>query len=186
ARAHRGVFALTTNQNVILAGIAPSESPAIEALLEQYGLGERTMTALRRHSLACVALPTCGLAMAEAERYLPTLLDELDRAVIDAGLADTPITIRMSGCPNGCSRPYLAEIALVGKAPGRYNVYLGASASGDRMNALFRENLGEAQIVEALRALFVRYAAERNDCERFGDFVVRVGIVRAMIAGRLF
>ena len=187
AAAHRGVFALTTNQNLIIAGVPAEQRRAMDALLDSHGLeNERRGTGLRAHSLACVALPTCGLAMAESERYLPSLLDRLDALVDAAGLRDEPISIRMSGCPNGCSRPFLAEIALVGKAPGKYNLYLGASASGDRMNALYKETIGEDEIVAALEPLFVRYAAERTPLERFGDFVVRAGIVRRMEAGREF
>ena len=124
--------------------------------------------------------------MAESERYLPSLLDKLDAIVTAAGLANEPITMRMSGCPNGCSRPYLAEIALVGKAPGKYNLYLGASGNGDRLNALYRETIGEEDILAELEALLTRYAAERAPGERFGDFVVRAGIVRKMTAGREF
>ena len=187
AAVHRGVFALTTNQNVIIAGVPAEQRAAIDALLDSHGLiNERRSTALRTHALACVAFPTCGLAMAESERYLPRLLDKLDAIVTAAGLAGDPITFRMSGCPNGCSRPYLAEIALVGKAPGKYNLYLGASANGDRLNALYRETIGEAEIIAALEPLLARYAAERAAGERFGDFVVRAGIVRRMRAGKEF
>jgi sulfite reductase (NADPH) hemoprotein beta-component len=187
AAVHRGVFALTTNQNVIIAGVAQSERAAIEALLETHGLtGERRATRLRAQALACVALPTCGLAMAESERYLPALLDKLDALVTDAGLAAVPIAIRMSGCPNGCSRPFLAEIGLVGKAPGKYNLYLGASANGTRLNALYRETIGEDEILAALQPLLTRFAGERRAEESFGNFVVRAGIVRAMHAGREF
>lgn len=184
---HRGVLALTTNQNVILAGVPPAERPAIEAMLDAYGItNDSSCTGLRQNSIACVALPTCGLAMAESERYLPTLLDKIDGLIVAAGLERQPITIRMSGCPNGCSRPYLAEIALVGKAVGKYNLYLGASATGDRLNALYRENIGEAQILEALRPVIDRYASERAQGEAFGDFVIRAGVVRAMEHGRDF
>jgi sulfite reductase (NADPH) hemoprotein beta-component len=187
AGVHRGVFALTTNQNVIIAGVPDEERPALDALLEAHGLAnERRATPLKALALACVAFPTCGLAMAESERYLPSLLDKLERLVSAAGLAGEPINIRMSGCPNGCSRPYLGEIALVGKAPGKYNVYLGASANGDRLNALYKETLGEAEILAELEHLLARYAAERQAGERFGDFVVRAGIVRRMAAGREF
>jgi len=182
AREHRGAFALTTNQNVAIAGIAPTERSTIEALLREHGIeNETNTTALRRGSIACVALPTCGLAMAEAERYLPSLIDKLDQIVRSVGLEEAPLTIRMSGCPNGCSRPYLAEIALVGKAPGRYNVYLGASAAGDRLNTLYRENLSEPQILDVLRPLLAQYAAERHAGERFGDFVVRIGAVPQLL-----
>ena len=187
AAIHRGVFALTTNQNVIVAGVAASERAAIQALLETHGLAnERRATRMRAHALACVALPTCGLAMAESERYLPSLLDKLDALVTEAGLGAVPISLRMSGCPNGCSRPFLAEIGLVGKAPGKYNLYLGASASGTRLNALYRETIGEEEILAALKPLLTRFAAERQAEESFGDFVVRAGIVKAMHAGREF
>jgi sulfite reductase (NADPH) hemoprotein beta-component len=187
AIAHPGIFALTTNQNVTIAGIEAVDRPAIEALLREYRIGNAAgSTALRQHSIACVAFPTCGLAMAESERYLPSLLDKLDSIIREAGLENERISIRMSGCPNGCSRPYVAEIALVGKAPGKYNLYLGASASGDRLNALHRENIGEQQILDTLRPLIHRYAAERHPAEGFGDFLVRVSVVRAMRAGRDF
>lgn len=187
AARHRGILAISTNQNVTIAGIAPEERPAIEALLREHGIeNDARHTALRQTSIACVALPTCGLAMAEAERYLPSLLDKLDAAIRAAGLEREAISIRMSGCPNGCPRPYLAEIGLVGKAIGKYNLYLGASANGDRMNALFRENIGEAQIIEALAPLFERYARERQTGESFGDFVVRTGIVPPMRQGHDF
>jgi sulfite reductase (NADPH) hemoprotein beta-component len=187
AAVHGGVFALTTNQNVIIAGVAPGERAAIQALLEAHGLtSDPRATRLRAQALACVALPTCGLAMAESERYLPTLLDKLDTLVTDAGLAAVPIAIRMSGCPNGCSRPFLAEIGLVGKAPGKYNLYLGASANGTRLNTLYRETIGEDDILAALQPLLTRFAVERRADESFGDFVVRAGIVKAMLAGREF
>jgi sulfite reductase (NADPH) hemoprotein beta-component len=187
AARHRGVLALTTNQNVILAGVPQAERAVIAAVLEAYGIeNDSSSTGLRQHSIACVALPTCGLAMAESERYLPTLLDKIDAIVAACGLERQAITIRMSGCPNGCSRPYLAEIALVGKAVGKYNLYLGASAAGDRLNALYRENIGEPQILDALRPVLDRYARERSPGEAFGDFVIRAGIVRAMAHGRDF
>ncbi|MGH8218953.1 MAG: assimilatory sulfite reductase (NADPH) hemoprotein subunit [Steroidobacteraceae bacterium] len=187
AAQHRGLFCITTNQNLIIAGIGAEERPRIEALLREHGIeNDARSTALRQASIACVALPTCGLAMAEAERYLPQFLDKLDGIVRAAGLEREAISIRMSGCPNGCPRPYLAQIALVGKAVGKYNLYLGASANGDRMNALYRENIGEAQILEALGAILERYAAERQPGERFGDFVVRANIVPAMRHGHDF
>ncbi len=187
ATEHRGVFALTTNQNIIIAGVPAAERPRIEAILREYGIeNDASTTALRQNSISCVALPTCGLAMAESERYLPALLDKIDEIVVAAGLSRQSISIRMSGCPNGCSRPYLAEIALVGKAVGKYNLYLGASANGDRLDALYRENIGEAQIIEALRPVLNRYAKERRPGEAFGDFTVRAGVVRAMPYGRDF
>jgi sulfite reductase (NADPH) hemoprotein beta-component len=187
ARTHTGVFALTTNQDVTIAGVQASRRERIDALLGEYGIeNEASTTALRRNSMACVALPTCGLAMAESERYLPSLIDKLDEVVRAAGLASEDISIRMSGCPNGCSRPYLAEIALVGKGPGKYNLYLGADARGMRLNNLYKENIGEQQILDALRPLLLRYASERLKNERFGDFVVRTGIVPPMTEGKYF
>lgn len=181
------VFALTTNQNVTLAGIAAADRPRIEQLLLAGGLaGITSPVGLEQNSMACVALPTCGLAMAESERYLPALLGKLEVVIDEAGLANEPITIRMSGCPNGCSRPFLAEIGLVGKAPGKYNVYIGGSPRGERLNSLYRENIGEQQILDALRPLLKTYASERASGESFGDFVVRAGVVPAMLNGRDF
>src|SRR5690606_19548662 len=145
-----------------------------EALVEKSGWTDgRQHSALRRNSIACVALPTCGLAMADAERYLPVLLDKLEVLLDEAGLREEEIVIRMSGCPNGCARPALAEIAFTGKAPGKYNLYLGGSFTGDRLNVLYRENIGEAEILETLAPIFRHYAAERLPGERFGDFVIR-------------
>lgn len=187
ASMHTGVFAITTNQNVVIAGIAPDAKPAVEALLHEHGIAnEGRVSPLHARAIACVALPTCGLAMAESERYLPALLDKIGTLLAEAGVADLPPSIRMSGCPNGCSRPYLAEIALVGKSPGKYNLYLGASASGERLNALYRETIDEDEILAALQPLLHRYGAERTRGESFGDFVVRAGIVRAVDAGRDF
>ena len=130
----------------------------------RYGLDAHARaTPLRRDALACVALPTCSLAMAEAERYLPELpATGRGRCSRAHGLRDEPITLRITGCPNGCARPYLAEIALVGKAPGRYNLYLGGDGRGQRLNALYLENIDEAAILAALDAAFARFAAERR------------------------
>jgi sulfite reductase (NADPH) hemoprotein beta-component len=124
--------------------------------------------------------------MAESERYMPAFMSRVETLLGEVGLVNAPINIRMSGCPNGCSRPYLGEIALVGKAPGRYNLYLGASSCGDRLNALHLENADEQAILEALRPALKRYADERDDAESFGDFVLRAGIVAAMRNGRDF
>ncbi len=187
ASAHGGVFALTTNQNLTIAGVREQDRPVVEQLLRDHGItGARAASALRQSSIACVALPTCGLAMAESERYLPDLITKIDALCTDAGLDGVPIHVRMSGCPNGCSRPYLAEIALVGKAPGKYNLYLGASPRGDRLNTLYKENIDEDEILTALQPLLQRYATERSEAEAFGDFVIRAGVVRAMTHGRDF
>lgn len=180
ARVHRGEFRLTPNQNLIVANVAPTARAQIDALVVTHGLdSHRTSTPLRLRALACVALPTCGLAMAEAERYLPDILTKLEAQLDRHGLRDAPIHLRISGCPNGCSRPYLAEIALVGKAPGRYNVMLGADAQGRRLNVLYRENIDEPEILAALDPLFARYAADRHADEGFGDFLVRNNVVAA-------
>jgi sulfite reductase (NADPH) hemoprotein beta-component len=171
-------FRMTANQNLVIAGVPAGRRQAIDALVAVYALDDHDRASpLRRDAIACVALPTCGLAMAEAERYLPALADKLDAQLARHGLQDTPINLRVSGCPNGCSRPYLGEIALVGKAPGRYNLMLGADHRGQRLNTLYRENIDEAQILSELDPLFSRYAGERNADEGFGDFLVRNKIV---------
>lgn len=180
AAVHTGDFRLTCNQNLVVANVAANARAAIDALVARHGLdGYRRQSGIRRHALACVALPTCGLAMAEAERYLPELLPKFEALLDLHGLRDAPILLRLSGCPNGCSRPYLGEIALVGKAPGRYNLMLGADHRGQRLNRLYRENVDESGILTALEPLFVRYAAERHSGERFGDFLLRCGVLRA-------
>jgi sulfite reductase (NADPH) hemoprotein beta-component len=129
--------------------------------------------------MACVALPTCGLALAESERYLPRLVDALDEVLDEAGLRQDEIVIRMTGCPNGCARPFLAEIGLVGRSPGTYNLYLGAAFDGTRLNKIYRQDVGHDAIIAALRPLLLAYAREREPGERFGDFVVRTGVVAA-------
>lgn len=180
AGVHRGDFRLTCNQNLIIAGVAADARAQIDALVEQHGLdGYRKQSGIRRHALACVALPTCGLAMAEAERYLPDLLPKLEASLERHGLRDAPILLRLSGCPNGCSRPYLGEIALVGKAPGRYNLMLGADFRGQRLNRLYRENIDEAEILASLDPLFASYASDRSAGEGFGDFLLRAGALPA-------
>jgi sulfite reductase (NADPH) hemoprotein beta-component len=176
AAIHRGEFRITPNQNLVIANIDAGDRPRVEALVKAHGLdGWRTASPLALNALACVALPTCGLAMAEAERYLPELVSKVEILLGQHGLRHTDIHLRVSGCPNGCSRPYLGEIALVGKAPGRYNLMLGADHRGQRLNTLYRENIDEAAILAALDPLFARYAARRTDGERFGDFLHRIG-----------
>lgn len=179
ARIHEGEFRLTPNQNLVIAGVPASQRARIDALVAEHGLdaGNRAPTALARGAMACVALPTCGLAMAEAERYLPDFNARLAPLLERHGLADTPIVLRISGCPNGCSRPYLAEIALVGKAPGRYNLMLGGDRRGQRLNTLYRENITEPEILSTLEPLLARYAGEREADEGFGDFLHRQGVV---------
>ncbi|QIM48114.1 assimilatory sulfite reductase (NADPH) hemoprotein subunit [Pusillimonas sp. DMV24BSW_D] len=180
AKTHEGDFLLTCNQNVVIANVKSADRKRINALIKKYGLNTgETFSALRQHSIACVALPTCGLAMAESERYLPELLPKMEALLDKHGLRNTPITLRLSGCPNGCSRPYLAEIALVGRAPGRYDLRLGANAEGSRLNRIYAENIDEPQILATLDELLGRYAAERTSNEGFGDFIVRTQEVPA-------
>jgi sulfite reductase (NADPH) hemoprotein beta-component len=187
AKVHDGDFRLTANQNLIIANVGAQNRARIDALLERYGMANtHARSALRVNSMACVALPTCGLAMAESERYLPDLLVKLERVLADCGLKDEPITLRMTGCPNGCARPYVAEIAFVGKSLGKYNVYLGAGFAGDRLNSLYKSALSETEIIAELTPIIQRYAQERRAGERFGDFVIRTGYVKAVKAGREF
>ena len=178
ARTHTGDFRLTCNQNVIVANVEAADRERIDAIVAAHGLdGYRRQSAIRRHAIACVALPTCGLAMAESERYLPTILEKLEARLEHHGLLDAPILLRLSGCPNGCSRPYLGEIALVGRAPGRYDLRLGADFAGQRMNVVHRENVDEAAILDALERLFASYPAARAPGEGFGDFLLRSGVL---------
>ncbi|NQF13727.1 assimilatory sulfite reductase (NADPH) hemoprotein subunit [Brevibacillus sp. HB1.3] len=184
AKVHTGDFRLTPNQNLLIGNVTSERKPEIEQIIQAYGLTDgASYSALRRNSMACVSLPTCGLAMAEAERYLPTLLDEIELILDEAGLRDEEIVIRMTGCPNGCARPALAEISFIGKAVGKYNMYLGGGFSGNRLNKLYRENIGEAEILNELRPILNRYAKEREEGEHFGDFVIRAGYVKEVRSG---
>ncbi len=178
AAIHQGDFRLTPNQNLIIANVPPSELMNIDRLVADHGLAKSLNTSpVRRDALACVALPTCALAMAESERYLPAFVDRVDELLVKHGLRDLPLTVRITGCPNGCARPYLAEIALIGRAPGRYALRLGGDAIGSRLNVIYRDNIDEAAIVTALDQLIARYASERQADERFGDFLWRVQVL---------
>ena len=184
AAIHRGDFRLTPNQNLIVAGVAAAERWRIDALVAGYGMDDfRKATPLARDALACVALPTCPLAMAEAERYLPAVTAALDALLEKHGLGGVPLSFRISGCPNGCSRPYLAEVGLVGKAPGRYNLHLGGGRKGLRLNRLYRENVDEQGFLDALDPLFAAWARERKAGEDFGDFLDRSGWFDSTTAG---
>jgi sulfite reductase (NADPH) hemoprotein beta-component len=185
AEIHDGDFRLTPNQNLIIAKVAKENRERIASLLSEFRL-DAGVSALRQNSIACVALPTCGLALAESERYLPDLVTALEERLAAHGLAEDEIVIRMSGCPNGCSRPYLAEIGLVGKGPGRYNLYLGAAFNGLRLSKLYAEDVDHAAIVAQLDPLFAAYAKERVDGERFGEFVIRARFVARTSNGRNF
>ncbi|MBU8905003.1 assimilatory sulfite reductase (NADPH) hemoprotein subunit [Desertibacillus haloalkaliphilus] len=187
AKVHTGDFRLTANQNLVIANVTSQKKKKVNELIEQYGLTDgKKYSALRRSSMACVSLPTCGLAMAEAERYLPTLIDKIEAIVDENGLRDKEITIRMTGCPNGCARHALGEIGFIGKAPGKYNMYLGAAFDGSRLSKMYRENIGEEEILKELRVLLARYAKEREEGEHFGDFVIRAGVIKAVTDGTNF
>ena len=187
AKVHTGDFRLTPNQNLIIGSVTSQKKKKIEDIIAAYGITDgKNYSALRRNSMACVALPTCGLAMAESERYLPTLLDKIEPILEEAGLKDEDIVIRMTGCPNGCARPALAELAFIGKAVGKYNMYLGGGFAGQRLNKLYRENIGEEEILRELRPILFHYAKERREGERFGDFCIRAGYVKEVKDGRDF
>ncbi|MEN1970432.1 assimilatory sulfite reductase (NADPH) hemoprotein subunit [Lentibacillus sp. N15] len=187
ANVHTGDFRLTPNQNLIIANVTEEKMQQINELVKTYGLTQgKQHSALKRNSMACVAFPTCGLAMAESERYLPVLIEKIEEILDEVGLREEEIVIRMSGCPNGCSRPALAEIAFIGKAPGKYNMYIGGGFTGDRLNRLYRENIGEKEILENLRSILPDYAKNRQDGEHFGDYVIRAGYVDEVKDGRDF
>ena len=184
AEIHQGDFRLTGNQNLIIAKVSPKARPAIEALLDKYGLlKSHLQSALRLNSISCVALPTCGLALAEAERGLPGVITDLEEVLEKTGLRHDAITIRMTGCPNGCGRPFLSEIAFVGRSPGKYNVYLGGGHAGDRLNKLYREAVPRNEIKSLLGPLIEDYAKTREGAEKFGDFVIRAGYIAATSNG---
>jgi sulfite reductase (NADPH) hemoprotein beta-component len=181
AKVHQGDFRLTANQNLIIAGVPVSEKARIEALARQYGLLDDGVSEQRKQSMACVALPTCPLAMAEAERMLPAFVTDIEGLLTKHGLANDAIIFRVTGCPNGCGRAMLAEVGLVGKAPGRYNLHLGGNLEGTRIPRLYQENITEPQILAELDSLIGRWAKERDGNECFGDFVIRAGVVAPVI-----
>ncbi|HZJ21525.1 MAG TPA: assimilatory sulfite reductase (NADPH) hemoprotein subunit [Pricia sp.] len=180
AQIHKGDFRLTGNQNLIIGNVAEKDKEEIERILEKNGVKNHSeLTGLRKNSMACVALGTCGLAFAESERYLPSLVDKLDIIMRKNGLGEDEINIRMTGCANNCARSSLGEIGFVGRAIGRYNLYLGASHNGDRLNTLYKEMLSEEDILQELDPIITAYAQEREKEESFGDFVIRTEIVEA-------
>lgn len=186
AKIHKGEFRLTANQNLIIACVDDKDKPAIEKLLKEYKLDKFNHSGLRLNSMACVSLPTCALGLAESERYLPDLVTQLENEFEKAGLRDDEVVIRMTGCPNGCARPYLAEIGLVGTNPNKYNLYLGAAFTGERLNKLYRKDVVDTEITNILRPIIQDYAKTREKGERFGDFTVRKGYVKATTAGNNF
>lgn len=172
AKVHRGNFFITGNQNLTLQGIAPETLSPIKEITAAYDLLPAS-SGLRRHSSACTSLPWCPQALADSERSLPGLVTELEKHLLVLGLQDEPITLRMTGCPNGCTRPFLAEIAFVGRAPGKYNIWIGGSRAGDRLAFIYRETVPASELVEAVKPLFTRFSQERLPGESFGDWARR-------------
>lgn len=190
AKLDKGEFRLTGNQHLILSSIDDTDLPAIKELLAKYKLDNTSFTGLRLSSSACVAFPTCGLAMAESERYLPVLISKLESSLEENGLSRDSIVMRMTGCPNGCARPWLAEVAFVGKAFGAYNMYLGGGYHGQRLNKLYRASIKEGEILDIMKGLLKRYALERDLNgglpERFGDWCIRAGVINETTEGKNF
>lgn len=186
AKVHKGEFRLTPNQHLCLSGVPDKELDMVKGMLNRYKLDNLQFSGLRLSSSACVAFPTCGLAMAESERYLPELISKLEDCLEENGLRQDSIVMRMTGCPNGCARPWLAEVAFVGKAYGAYNMYLGGGYHGQRLNKLYRSSIGEEEILSIMKPLLKRYALEREEGERFGDFVIRIGMIKPTKEGKSF
>lgn len=181
AKIHKGDFRLTANQNLIVAGVAANQKKKIEDIARAHGLIDDGVTPLREQSMACVSLPTCPLAMAEAERFLPEFTDRLDAIMAKYGVADEYIVTRITGCPNGCGRAMLAEIGLVGKAVGRYNLHVGGNRIGTRIPRLFKENISADEIVSIIDGWIKDWSENRLEDEGFGDFTIRQKIVKPVI-----
>ncbi len=179
-------FVVTSNQNLMFVNVTAKNKGKIDAILKAHGMPVEASSGLRRNAMSCVALPTCGLALAEAERYLPALVTHIETLLETAGLRDDDIVIRMTGCPNGCARPYLAEIGFVGRGPGLYNLYLGAAFDGSRLSKMYAQDVGEDKILALLAPIITRYAKDRLVGERFGDYTIRAGYVAATTAGNNF
>ncbi|WP_318414048.1 assimilatory sulfite reductase (NADPH) hemoprotein subunit [Photobacterium leiognathi] len=178
AKVHKGDFRMTANQNLIVAGVLAKDKKKIEKIARDHGLIDDGVSEQRKNSMACVSLPTCPLAMAEAERFLPEFVTDVEGILKKHGLEkDENIILRVTGCPNGCGRAMLAEIGLVGKAPGRYNLHLGGNRNGTRVPKMYRENITVAQIMDEIDGLVSRWSTERQEGEDFGDFTIRTGII---------
>ena len=185
SKIHEGDLRNTANQNLIVAGVATNQKAKIEKLAREYGLMDDAVSEQRKNSMACVAFPTCPLAMAEAERFLPEFVTDVEEILKKHGLPEEDnIILRVTGCPNGCGRAMLAELGLVGKAPGRYNMHLGGNKAGTRIPKMYKENITSAQILEEIDSLVGRWATERKDNEGFGDFTIRTGIIEEVIISK--
>ncbi|OFC68763.1 assimilatory sulfite reductase (NADPH) hemoprotein subunit [Alteromonas confluentis] len=181
AKIHKGDFRLTANQNLIIAGVPADQKAAIEKIARDHKLIEDDTSNQKLDSMACVSLPTCPLAMAEAERYLPEAVGRMEGLLASHGVADDSIIFRITGCPNGCGRAMLAEIGLVGKGPGKYNLHLGGNREGTRIPKMYQENISEDEIFSELDTLIGRWAKERESGEAFGDFVIRAGVIAPVV-----
>ncbi|MBU3005141.1 assimilatory sulfite reductase (NADPH) hemoprotein subunit [Paraglaciecola arctica] len=181
AKIHSGDFRLTANQNLIVAGVPKEQKVAIEKLAREHGLISDEVSLQRKDSMACVSLPTCPLAMAEAERYLPDAVTQIEGILAKHGMSDESIIYRVTGCPNGCGRAMLAEVGLVGKGPGKYNFHLGGDRQGTRIPRMYRENIDEKEIMSELDTLIGRWSKERETGEAFGDFLIRAKVVKPVI-----
>ena len=181
AKIHTGDFRLTANQNLIVAGVAKQDKAKIEALAREHGLIVDDLSEQRKDSMACVAFPTCPLAMAEAERYLPDAVTDLEGILLKHGLANESLIFRVTGCPNGCGRAMLAEVGLVGKGPGKYNLHIGGNREGTRIPRMYRENIDEKEILRELDSLIAKWANEREKNEAFGDFMIRAEVIKPVI-----
>jgi sulfite reductase (NADPH) hemoprotein beta-component len=172
-------FRFTCNQNVIISDIAQKDKKIVEKILQDFGIIAHTENAgaIRKSAIACVAFNTCSLALAEAQRYLPSLITKIEPILAKHGLQSDEIAMRMTGCPNGCGRPYAAEIGFVGTAYGRYNLHLGGDREGFRLNKKYKENIDEPAILQELDQLFEKYSKNRKSGETFGDFAVREKLV---------
>lgn len=185
AKIHQGDFRMTANQNLIVAGVPAEQKDQIEQIAREHGLIDDAHSEQRKNSMACVAFPTCPLAMAEAERFLPEFVTEIEDVLKKHKLPEEDnIIFRVTGCPNGCGRAMLAEIGLVGKAPGRYNFHLGGNRSGTRVPKMYKENITDRQILSEIDELVGRWATERQGNEGFGDFTIRAGIVDEVIVSK--
>lgn len=186
AKVHKGEFRLTGNQHLIISNVADEDLDNIKAMMAKYKLDNVQFSGLRLSSSACVAFPTCGLAMAESERYLPELISKLEGVIEENGMRQDSIVMRMTGCPNGCARPWLAEVAFVGKAYGAYNMYLGGGYHGQRLNKLYKSSIKEDEILAIMKPLLKRYSLERTEGEHFGDFCIRIGMIKETTEGKTF
>ncbi|GKW25244.1 sulfite reductase [NADPH] hemoprotein beta-component [Pectobacterium carotovorum subsp. carotovorum] len=181
AKIHKGDFRLTANQNLIIAGVPARSKAKIDALAREHGLIDDGVSEQRKNSMACVSFPTCPLAMAEAERFLPEFVTKVEGIMQQHGVGDEHIVLRVTGCPNGCGRAMLAEIGLVGKAVGRYNLHLGGNREGTRIPRMYRENINETEILAEIDRLIGLWAQDRQPNEGFGDFVIRTNIIKPVL-----